>query len=426
MPRIGRLRRRAAADRPYRSRIEEIFAQWADAEQRYDDMQTQIRWAQTQAERLRAEGADELDIVSAEAEARFLREHLPPTPAEQFYDTLTAAVAARAEAAGGAEHIVTDEDVDTVIAHATQADSKALHTARTRLQRVSERLARAEAAAAAAFAAAETHSADHVLDRMDALRTELAVLEAAGDLQPHRQLTLPPTATDHLPDPTAGAVTSLAASPFAVTPVHAGDTVLALDAMQVVHAAAAARERKVLWCTTTDEGAEMARAADVADTITALATAHRRLTEHTWNLPAGTLLFVDHASAAEPSVLADLAGHAQRSQASLILLDTGETRWPPGPSAPLMKLLHEDLPWAVTLSVNDSTPQRRPPQPDLDPVLDQAQRLHEQLRTDELREALARRAQLRDQHQSSYRVHTELWRATHRDTGRDQDSGREL
>ena len=426
MPRIGRLRRRAAADRPYRSRIEDIFAQWADAEQHYDDMQTQIRWAQTQAERLRAEGADELDIVSAEAEARFLREHLPPTPAERFYDTLTAAVAARAEAAGGAEHIVTDEDVDTVIAQATQADSQALHTARTRLQRVSERLARAEAAAAAAFAAAETHSADHVLDRMDALRTELAVLEAAGDLQLHRQLTLPPTATDHLPDPTAGAVTSLAASPFTVTPVHAGDTAVALEAMQVLHAAAAARERKVLWCTNTGEDAENARAADVADTITDLATAHRRLTEGDWTLPTGTLVVVDHASAADPSVIADLAGHAQRSEASLILLDPGETRWPPAPSAALLKLLHEDLPWAVTLSVNDSTPRRRSPQPDLDPVLDQAERLDDQLHTDELREALARRAQLRDQHQSSYRVHTELWRATHRDADRHRDSGREL
>jgi hypothetical protein len=37
-------------------------------------------------------------------------------------------------------------------------------------------------------------------------------------------------------------------------------------------------------------------------------------------------------------------------------------------------------------------------------------RLLEALRTDELRDALARRAQMREQQQSSYRVHTQLWR----------------
>jgi hypothetical protein len=55
-----------------------------------------------------------------------------------------------------------------------------------------------------------------------------------------------------------------------------------------------------------------------------------------------------------------------------------------------MKLLHKDLPWSVALSVDDTTPARRPPQPDLDPVLDQAERLDDAVRTDELRAALNR------------------------------------
>jgi hypothetical protein len=59
-------------------------------------------------------------------------------------------------------------------------------------------------------------------------------------------------------------------------------------------------------------------------------------------------------------------------------------------------------------------------------VLDQTARLPEALRTDELRDALARRAQLRDQHQSSYRVHTQLWHSANCDTNRDRGQGREL
>ena len=49
----------------------------------------------------------------------------------------------------------------------------------------------------------------------------------------------------------------------------------------------------------------------------------------------------------------------------------------------------------------NTTPARRPSRPGLDPIRDQAARLNEALRTDELRDALARRAQLREQHQSS-------------------------
>jgi len=41
------------------------------------------------------------------------------------------------------------------------------------------------------------------------------------------------------------------------------------------------------------------------------------------------VLLLDHAVAAPPKVLADLAAQAEQSQASLLLLDPGENRWPP-------------------------------------------------------------------------------------------------
>ena len=51
------------------------------------------------------------------------------SPAERFYPALTAANTARAAAAGGVEHIVTDADVDRAIAAANDADRQALRTA---------------------------------------------------------------------------------------------------------------------------------------------------------------------------------------------------------------------------------------------------------------------------------------------------------
>ena len=147
--------------------------------------------------------------------------------------------------------------------------------------------------------------------------------------RPLPALSLPPTSTDHLPEHTARATRTLAGSPFTVTPVRTGNPDTALQAMAVVHAAAAARDRKVLWCTTSDEAADEAVENEVADTVTDIATARQRLTEHAWTMPAGTLPVVDHAVAAPPKVLADLAAQAEQSQASLLLLDPGENRWPP-------------------------------------------------------------------------------------------------
>ena len=138
-------------------------------------------------------------------------------------------------------------------------------------------------------------------------------------LRPLPALSLPPTSTDHLPEHTARATRTLAGSPFTVTPVRTGNPDTALQAMAVVHAAAAARDRKVLWCTTSDEAADEAVENEVADTVTDIATARQRLTEHAWTTPAGTLLVVDHAVAAPPKVLADLAAQAEQSQASLLL-----------------------------------------------------------------------------------------------------------
>ncbi|MGO9508364.1 MAG: hypothetical protein ACLPXZ_13855 [Mycobacterium sp.] len=138
---------------------------------------------------------------------------LPTTPpAQRFWPTLTAAMAARADAASGADKIVSAADVDVRLAQLRAADDRALAETRAERDQVRAELDRAEAAAAAAFADAETRSAEHVTEQRAALRTELRVLELAGRYDPERPLRIPATDTR---------VAALAALPFTITPVRA-------------------------------------------------------------------------------------------------------------------------------------------------------------------------------------------------------------
>ena len=128
---------------------------------------------------------------------------------------------------------------------------------------------------------------------------------------------------------------------------------------------------------------------------------------------------------ADPRILTDLAEHAAENRARLVLVDGDEHGWPPAPSAPLLKLLQRDLPWSGVLSTTSATPARRLHQPDRDPVLEQADRCNPNILPTEVTEALAERARLHTQHNTSYRVHTEIWRqmtdpAHHHATGRER------
>jgi hypothetical protein len=94
----------------------------------------------------------------------------------------------------------------------------------------------------------------------------------------------------------------------------------------------------------------------------------------------------------------------------------------------MLHLLHQDLPWSMTLTVESATPARRAAQPDRDAVLDQAERCDPALLDAEVTDALQRRRQLRQQHTSGHRVHTQLWdRIDASEQDRDRASGsREL
>ncbi|MGV7254584.1 MobF family relaxase [Mycobacterium kansasii] len=425
MPELRELRDRADADRPYLIAVSHVLDQWSDAEEQYDQAMRNVQWARHQLAGLEADpAADPLDVASARADVNLRMMLLPnTTPAEQFYPALSEAMAARAEAAGGPDKIITGADVETVRARAFQQDLAALETARYERHRLRADLDRAETAAAAAFAAAETSSAEHVTVQLDALDTELRVLQVAGTFTPERQLSLPDTALVGLADLDAAALRALARLPFAVTPVRAVDSRERTAALHTLHAAANAAERKVLWCSPTQDQANQARTNDLADTAVTVAHAHQRLSDGAWRLPAGSLLIVDGAAAVAPHAIADLAEHAAATRSGLILLDTQAPQWPRQPSAALLRLLDTELRWTITLGPNPLPPRTpHPAPPDLDPVLTQTGRLAADLLGERLRTAVARRDQIRTANHAAYdRYLTATWIRTHsHDTGLDR------
>jgi hypothetical protein len=164
---------------------------------------------------------------------------LPPTPpAQRFMPALTAAMVARAQAAGGADKIISGDDVDARLVELRDTDRRALLQARTQRQQLRTELDRAEAAAAAAFAEAETRSAEHITEQLDDLRTELRVLRLAGLYNTPRALRIPAAALSTPPSPTDTALRDLAALPFTITPVRATPGPTTTGAMRTLRAAA--------------------------------------------------------------------------------------------------------------------------------------------------------------------------------------------
>ena len=178
------------------------------------------------------------------------------TPAEHFQPALHEALAARAIAAGGAEHIISGDDVDKLIADVMGEDDRAVAAARRRCRELRRDLDRAELTTAAAFAAAEIRSADHITAQLDELDTELRVLQAASRYQPQRPLPMPPSAVADLPPAAATALTSTAALPFAVTVLDAAPSDERTAALHALHDAASAANRNLLWCSPTQEQAD--------------------------------------------------------------------------------------------------------------------------------------------------------------------------
>jgi hypothetical protein len=404
-PQLLELRARAEVDRPYMLAVSAVAAAWDDAEVRYQESLGLVESMRGQLRALEADAdADPLEVASARAGIRLAMMALPDTaPAQRFQAQLFDAVAARAAAAGGADRIVTAADVDAARLAAEAEDQEVLRAAVARRDEIGVDRDRAEAAAARAFAEARTRNADHIVERRDQIGTELAVLTLAGGRTRAGGIPLSAGAVADLDQMAARAVASLARYDRTVTVVHAADDEQMLTAMSVLHAAAAAADRKVMWCAPTAELAERARGADVADTVAAVDDACQRFQDGVWQLPSDSVLVLDHAADVEPNVITDLARHAEENRARIILLDAGEQRWPPPPASAVLRLLHQDLPWSATLSARAAVA-LRVPQPDLDALLEQAAGFDQSLLPDDVVEALAQRELMRGDRLRSHRA----------------------
>ncbi|GBE67774.1 hypothetical protein MFM001_42360 [Mycobacterium sp. MFM001] len=412
-PQILELRQRADADRPYHNALQAVIAQWADAEEHYESALAQVNWAQSRLNQLRADpAADPLDITSAQADLDLRQMCLPQvSPAEQFYPALNEALTARAEAVGAVENIVTSADVDKAIAAARAADDAAVKAARQHCNQIRRDLDRAELAAAAAFAAADHRALEHVLAQQTELDAELRILAVAGHQSPQRPL---PVAVPASGASGRAAIAAVAELPFTVSVVAAQPGRELNTALHTLRKAADTADRHIHWCT---PSGKVPPRKHIGHTTTTVAELHRNLTEENWQVDPGNLIIIDEAAKADPSMLADLAEHAAQHDARLILLDTStSTRWPPQPSARLLQLLYTDLSWTATLGPPATDTRRResPTAPDLQPVLAQAAHLPPEMLTEQLRQALHQRTQLRQQHQRAHDTHSAArWIRTH-------------
>lgn len=404
---IADLRERADADRPYLMAVQDVIAAWADADQSYDDALAIHDWTRDQLDAaLSNPDADEFDIETARRIVQTARIPLSTTPAERFAPQLAAAHAARAEAAGGAENIITGKDVEAFLADLHHQDFEAVKQASYNATVVRKHLDAAERIVAAAFTEAETRTAEHVAAQIEDLTTELRVLDAAGKHQASRALRIAPSATAALPEYTASALRSIAELPFAVTVVAAQPDDDRTAAMHTLHAAAAAAGRKVLWCSPTPEQAAAAQHDQVADGATTINEAHAEFTgDNGGTMPTGGLIIIDHAQTAQPAQIADLAEHAAQAGAGLILIDTRTGQWPPQPSERMMRLLSAELPWTRALTTAPSAATSHAAAPDLDPVVAQLRRITPEALTEPLRDALSHANDVRAANRAAYQRH---------------------
>lgn len=406
---ITQMRDRADADRPYLTAVIEATARWADAEKDYDQAIARARTAQDQYETLAATtSADPLDIESARQLARWCEHAIPTaTPAERFHPLITAAQQARADAAGGPDNVISHADVDAYLRTLRDIDDANHHAKRAELAQLRTHLEAAELEVARVYATDQIHAAEHVISHADLIADELRILAVSGHTSIQRPLYIPATDLDKLGSRSQIMLPKLARSPFTITPVRTEPGQDTNHALRILHTSASAADRKVLWCSPTQQGADTARAEGLADTVATTEQAHQHISHGTWTLPAASFIVIDDAAAASPQTLIALTEHAAAANAAIILLDNNSQDWPPKPSARLLQLLHTDLPWATTLG--DSAIAAEPPHsPDLKPLLDQAQQLSSEVLTDELRAALNRRDRIRKANQSSWQRHQRI------------------
>ena len=283
------MRARADADRPYLLAVQDIIAQWADAETQYDEAVESVEWARSSCAELQAQpDADPLDIASAKLDIKW-RTHASAR------DPARAALPSRA--AGGTRRASAGRRRRRTRSSAATTSTPTRRTPRRRRARASAPHANASMDCVVNSTAPKSPPPQRSPPPKPAppntsttqraqLDTELRVLQVAGRYQDTRPLRLPAAALTGLPTPTAAALTSLAELPFTVTPVRAVPSKQRTLALHALHAAATAADRKILWCSSQRRPQPTGPSAtSLADTATTITNAHQQIRDGTGSLP---------------------------------------------------------------------------------------------------------------------------------------------
>ena len=403
-PELRRLRGAADNDRPFLARVEAVLDQWHHAEATYTEALQLINHARTELDTLRADpAADPLEVASATRHLAFLTTHRLPdrSPAEQFQPAFQEATAARADAAGGSEHIVTHADVDALLRRCRGDDDTLLAAHRAAHRVLSEQLHLAELGAAQAFAHAQRTTAEHITNLLPRAATELRVLDIAGQHAFHNPLPIPDD-----PDIDTSRLQRLTSIPFTLTVAHATDRQTLLPMMRHLDRVARAADRPLIWAAPTGIRGNPDLSA-INPTVVDAATID--LTD----TPPGTIVVIDRAEHLPPDTIADLTEHAAATNTRIVLLDTTTDTWPPPPAAPLLQLLHTDLRWSPVLTaapnhhLHDNSP-------DTTSALTQAAGLHPDHHTPAITNVLQRHRNARQRNTNAHELHTRIWNTAHR------------
>lgn len=353
-PKLADLTHRYDQQRPYHHAYTHAHDDWVRADRAVETHHRLLQTIDTQIAAARESGHD--DLVATYSEYRTeLASHTPDIEtaaarAKQQRDTTRQALI---EAAGGPDRVITSADIQQRRTAALQADADQLRQARAEATDLDNQLMRAEHAAARLFATRPDVDYDLGAD-LEALRTEIALLDQAGHRSPAAMYTAAPNSLHQLDDQAARVVADITASGQTVHPLHLGPEADKSAVLAALAATARHNQHRILALPATDAAATYAAENPYAHTTTDPAHAHTQLEKGQWTLPIGTLIIIDDADHLDAHQLHALTAAAGEANTKLLLITNDTAAQHETATNNLIDMLHNQLPWSQRIGTTDT------------------------------------------------------------------------